>query len=345
MSVVALPVVVDTDGGVDDAAALWYLLTQPEIEVVAITAVWGNVDVDTAAANVCRVLEAAGRPNVPVAVGASGAIAPAPVLLPATAIHGKDGLGDTNRPAASFGPGPETAEQLLLGLCGSRPGEVTVLTLGPLTNLARVISLHPEWSATVGDLVVMGGSIRAGGNALPAAEANIAHDPAAAAMVVQAGWSSPPRLVTLDATHAATLLDGDLDIAREGRTPAASYLAAPLAHYRRRASAFCELGTFPCHDLCAAMAVKEPGILEEEVLPLAVDTGKSAAWGVTVVDERPSRMRRPGALIGGSPVDVATTVPMSPWRVALGADTSLFRRKVREMFGDGAGAQAEGGRD
>ena len=96
----ARPIVIDTDGGVDDAVALWWALTDPELEVVAITVVWGNVDVETATASVLRVVHAAGRDDVPVAVGARGPWLPAPDLRPATFIHGDDGLGNAAGPVA-----------------------------------------------------------------------------------------------------------------------------------------------------------------------------------------------------------------------------------------------------
>ncbi|MGZ4708331.1 MAG: nucleoside hydrolase, partial [Acidimicrobiales bacterium] len=91
-----LPIVIDTDGGVDDAAALWWALTSPLVEVVAVTTVWGNVGIDLATDNVCRVLHAAGRDDSPVAVGAGGPVGEAPDLRVPDFIHGADGLGDTN---------------------------------------------------------------------------------------------------------------------------------------------------------------------------------------------------------------------------------------------------------
>src|SRR6266567_6602455 len=90
-----VPVIIDTDGGVDDAAALWWALSDPNLDVQAITVVWGNVPVDVAARSVCRVAAAAGRPDVPVAIGSPEPIAVAPDLRPATFIHGDDGLGNT----------------------------------------------------------------------------------------------------------------------------------------------------------------------------------------------------------------------------------------------------------
>ena len=97
-------VVVDTDGGIDDAAALWYLLTHPQVDVVAITVVHGNVPLDVAGASVCRVLAAAGRPEVPVALGAADAMGPAPDMRPATFIHGDDGLGTPTGPVPRSDP-------------------------------------------------------------------------------------------------------------------------------------------------------------------------------------------------------------------------------------------------
>jgi purine nucleosidase len=338
---VVTPVVVDTDGGVDDAAALWYLLDCPQVDVVGVTAVWGNVGVQQAGANVCRVLAAAGREDIPVALGAERPTGPAPPIRRATGIHGSDGLGECGMAPAPFGPSSEAAVDLLTRLCAAWSGEVVVLSLGPLSNLAQVLQAEPSWPAHVGDLVVMGGSARRGGNALPAAEANIGHDPLAAAAVVQAEWGRPPRLVTLDATLQATLTTSELDLAAEGRTPAGDFLAGPLAFYSTGGSTFTEPGTFPCHDFCAAVAVTDPEVLHTKLLPLAVDTGGSAAWGMTVVDARPWHMDPSVVPAAGN--DTAT-VGMAPWHVAFGADVALFRARARRLLGGETTYGEAGGR-
>ncbi|HLI25196.1 MAG TPA: nucleoside hydrolase [Acidimicrobiales bacterium] len=332
-----VPLVIDTDGGVDDAAALWYLLGCPQVDVLGITAVWGNVGVEQAAANVCRVLAAAGRREIPVALGAAGPTGPAPPIRRATGIHGSDGLGDCGMPAAPFGPTGEPAAEMLARLCASRSGEVVVVSLGPLSNLAHVVEGDPGWAAGVRDLVVMGGSARRGGNALPAAEANIGHDPLAAALVVGATWATPPTLVTLDATLQATLRSAELDLARERRTPAAAFMACPLAFYSKGGSTFSAAGTFPCHDLCAAVAVTDPEVLDARVVPLAVDTGGSAAWGMTVVDARPWQLDPSVVPAAGNDT---STAGMARWRVAFGADAARLRAKTRQLFGDDPGAGA-----
>jgi purine nucleosidase len=157
---VARPVVIDTDGGVDDAVALWSALTDPGLDVVAITVVWGNVDVDVATASVLRVAHAAGRGDVPVAVGARGPLPPAPDLRPATFIHGDDGLGNAAGPPAPHHAVEEPAPEMLVRLAHERPGELTLVTLGPLTNIGVAIGDDPRFAANIADCFVMGGSAR-----------------------------------------------------------------------------------------------------------------------------------------------------------------------------------------
>jgi purine nucleosidase len=313
---VPIPVVIDTDPGVDDAVALWWALTSPALDVVALTAVHGNVGVKLAAANACKILQAAGRPEVPVAVGAADPIGPAPVYGKPEWIHGRDGLGDGGIPDASFGPLDEPAADLLARLVHERPGEISIVALGPVTNLATVIAADPAWAGAVGGLVVMGGSVAAGGNATPAAEANVAHDPVAAAAVVGAAWTTPPLLVTLDATHQATLGPDELALCADRRTPAAAFCDGPLHFYRNAVGG--PSGDCACHDLLAVLALEDPSIVHAALHPTAVDTGGDAAWGATVVDRRQGRAEDPR---------------FTPWRVTGGADVSRFRVAARTLFG------------
>jgi purine nucleosidase len=321
-------VVVDTDGGIDDAAALWYLLTHPHVEVVGVTVVHGNVPLAVAGASVCRVLAAAGRPGVPVALGAADAMGPTPDLRPATFIHGDDGLGNTNRPPAGFGPVPTPAAELLRDLVAEFPGELTLLTLGPLTNIGRAVSADPAWAAAVARVVVMGGAARGPGNAQPFAEANIAHDPVAAAAVVDAGWSTPGLLVGLDVTNRATLTAAEFDLLAEQRNPAAAFMDAPHRFYRTFGGTFSPPGETPCHDLAAAMALVDPSLVEAPLLPVAVDTTGGPAWGATIADLRQPYFARadPGATQAGG--------DHRRWHVALDVDVDRFRAEVRRLYGD-----------
>jgi purine nucleosidase len=322
-------VIIDTDGGVDDAAALWWALRSPELDVVAVTVVWGNVAVDTAMASVGRVLAAAGRADIPVARGAAGPVGVAPGLRPATFIHGDDGLGNTTNglAAPAMTVATEAAPALIGRLCRERPGEVSLLTIGPLSNLGLVLADDPGFAATVGELVVMGGSARAGGNALPAAEANIAHDPMAAALVAEAGWAQPPLLVGLDVTREATLTDGHFALLGEHRSAAAAFLDAPLRFYRQFGSVL-TAPDCPCHDLVAAMALADPELIPDApVLPMAVDAAGGPAWGATVVDFRAPAVAR----LRGAEQDRAPG--FGPWRIGLGADVARFRSQAAALFG------------
>lgn len=318
--------VVDTDGGVDDAAALWWALTAPDVEVVAITVVHGNVPMAVAAANVGRVIEAAGRSGIPVALGALAPMGPTPELRPADFIHGTDGLGETHRPPPLLGPIDRSAVEVLHDTVG---GEIVLVTLGPLTNIAAAIAADPGWAGRVLGPVVMGGTVLGAGNAQPYGEANIAHDPTAASIVAGAEWLSPPLLVGLDVTHRATFTTAEFDLLDEARSPAAAFLAEPLAFYRRFAGTLTPTGECPCHDLLAVMAAARPGLVTGPVLPLAVQAEAGPALGATIVDRRVPFFERAGS---GS---VQACPPgFGSWTIGLEVDVAAFRSEVRRLFGD-----------
>lgn len=318
--------VIDTDGGVDDAVALWWALAAPEVEVVALSATWGNTGRDSAAANLCRILRAAGRPDVPVALGAVGPVGPSPLGHVASHVHGDDGLGGHSRSwsTGDVTPVDEPGVELLGRLAAERPGQLDLVTIGPLSTLAQALALAPDLARTYRSLTVMGGSVGAVGNALPVAEANIAHDPQAAAAVVAAPWSTEelPLMVGLDVTMRALLdVDRELAAAQASTTVAGRFLTGPLASYAAFYATVAQTppGTFPCHDLLAVLAAAgQPVILDAPVLPLAVDTGGSAAWGATVADRRP--------------VPEADTAGFAPWRVALQIDPAPFRAAIASLF-------------
>ena len=321
--------VIDTDGGVDDAAAIWWALTDPRIDLVAVTTVRGVVDARAAADNVLSILEVAGRRDVPVVVGTDARIGPSPSFRPATFIHGDDGLGNTRNirvPALRPVSGDATA---FLGDLLLDTEDLSIVTIGPLSNLAALVRERPECVVRVRELIVMGGVASGGGNALPAGEANIAHDPEAAAIVVAAPWRQPPLLVGLDVTHRATLDEADFALLAEHRLPAAAFLDAPLRFYRTYGSTF-TAPDCPCHDLLAVLALVELGLIRRApVLPLAVVTTPGPAWGSTIVDFRaPAFARR------GSGAEQTRPEGFSPWRIALGADRPRFRRCARHLFGE-----------
>ena len=319
--------IIDTDGGVDDAVAILWAATSPQVDLIGISVVHGNVPMRQAGQNVCRILELAGRSDVPVALGEADPYPSAPHLRPADFVHGADGLGNTNYPEPALAPTDEHGVDLLLRLVSERPGEVSLVTIGPLTNVARAITRDAAFASRVRELVVMGGAVAVPGNALPAAEANIAHDPEAAAIVVRAPWSQPPLLVGLDVTHLATFTPGMLaDIEASGQRYA-KYLAAPLRFYSDAGGTFCAPGEFPCHDLLAVLAACMP-LVDADVLPLAVQHTPGPALGATVADLRVPYFARKG------PQSIQSEdMGFSDWRIGLRVDVAVFRREISALFG------------
>lgn len=304
--------VLDTDGGTDDALALWWALGEPGVELLAVLGTGGNVDRDTAVANAGRVLRAAGRDDVPVARGSpsgGGALGGAAAPPNGTGSrHGPDGLGGTadRWPVAAAGPAGEPADEVLGRLSCLRTGEVDLVVLGPLTTLAAALRIDPGLATRLRSLTVMGGSLAPGGRSVRRIEANVGHDPAAAAQVLAAPWATvgPPTIVPLEVTLAAPLPAADLAAAEAGRTTAARFLAEPLLRYGRRSAGEARVpaGACPCHDLVAVLAA-----VHAEV--------------VTAADER--RLT----------VEGQAAAPGVPWRVATAVDAGRVRAAFRALVG------------
>jgi len=314
------PVLVDCDTGVDDAMALLYLLARDDVDVVGITTVFGNNTAAQCAHNTLRVLELAGRPDIPVAVGAEQPLVGEVTYL-ATHVHGADGLGDSGLPTEVSTPvDPRPAVELIDDLSRGHAGRLRILALAPLTNLAHALDRIPDLTDRVVDVVIMGGAADAPGNQTVAAEANIVHDPEAAARVIGAGW--PTVLVPLDVTmteviteeHRSRLLAADNPVARFVAATTDFYFGSyGLDSYGRRSS--------PCHDAVAA------AVLTGEVVPsvfprihVEVDCSDGPSRGATLCDTR-------GRYKGYPDQDGATC------RVALVTDGSFPGRLVAALGG------------
>jgi purine nucleosidase len=319
--------ILDVDTGTDDAGALLAAATHPALELVAAGATWGNCSRDRAVANTLAVLGAAGH-RAPVHPGEAAASGPAPVTGGAEAVMGRDGLGDVGvRPPPDAVPHPTPAARAIVELAAAHPGELTLVALAPLTTLAAALACEPALPSLLAGLVVMGGAIAVGGNATPAAEANIGHDPDAAARVIAAFGAPgalvggrPPVLVPLDATLRAPLTRRELDALARSPLPGASLLHAvwssvwPTGRLETGRD-----GVWPCHDLVALWSLIDPGCFTWERLHLAVDRGGDAAWGATVADRRP----------GCAPVGPGA----EGWLVATGIDAERHREGVAAWLG------------
>jgi inosine-uridine nucleoside N-ribohydrolase len=199
-------VILDTDPGIDDAMAIVFALRSPALQVLGITTVFGNADIDLTTANALRMVELVGR-DVPVARGAAH-----PLVLPKAPspdfVHGTDGLGNVGAPPPTREPIDASAAEFIVTTARRYPGEVTLIAVGPLTNLALALALEPRLPALVKEVILMGGSASAGGNVTPVAEANIWGDPQAADLVFAASWSV--TMVGLDVTTRVRLQDDRL---------------------------------------------------------------------------------------------------------------------------------------
>ena len=203
-----LPMILDTDPGIDDAMAIAYACAHPELELLGLTTVFGNVSVKQATRNALAVLENFEQGQIPVAEGAAVPLVQKPFPHPYF-VHGDDGMGnidlaDAKAPASKLSAAEFIVEQSL-----ARPGEISLVAVGPLTNIAEALRLDPELPSRIKQLVVMGGTVDEPGNVSPVAEANFLGDPHAADEVFGADW--PASIVGLDVTHKVMLFDSELE--------------------------------------------------------------------------------------------------------------------------------------
>jgi inosine-uridine nucleoside N-ribohydrolase len=222
-------VIFDTDPGVDDAMALCYAMAHPDIEILGITTTFGNVTVEQAAINALYLCQLAGC-TIPVTRGADK-----PLIKqaepPPDFIHGVDGLGNLLQRVPACGQvDPRASAQFIVDMVRQFPGEITLVAVGPLGNLAEALRLAPELPSLVREVVLMGGAVLESGNVSPVAEANIWNDPHAADIVFTAGW--PLTMVGLDVTHQVILpLTMFEHLARHHQHPATDTLCHAVRFY------------------------------------------------------------------------------------------------------------------
>jgi purine nucleosidase len=275
-----IPLLIDTDPGVDDALALLMAFADERHEVVGLTVAAGNVGLRHTVANALKICEVAGRPGVPVFAGCESPLLHA--AEDAAYVHGHDGLGDTGYVPASQAAASEHAALAILRLSHAHAGALLLVALGPLTNLALALKLDPTLPARVARCVVMGGAVTGHGNMTPAAEFNIRFDPEAAHVVFEA--FPMVELADWEAVVRHGLAHDDVDAWLAVPTPQAGFYAAISA--RTRAWARERRGErWHCADaLAMALALEPGGALDMRPRPLAVDIGHGPARGATIVD-------------------------------------------------------------
>ena len=270
-------VIIDTDPGVDDAFALLLAMRSPELKIEAITPVAGNVPLDLTLPNALRMVEIAGRTDIPVATGAK-----APLLrrlVTAAYAHGENGLGGAVFPEPKLKPVPQPASVLIREIVRKYPGEVTLITLGPLTNVATALNSDAELAGMIRGVTMMGGSL-SGGNITPAAEFNIYVDPEAARIVFQSGI--PVTMVGLDVTRRTSLTDEHVKVLEGTQTPV-SQAAAKIARNaidHTRSQGF--LVGPNMHDSLAVAAFLDPSLLKWKEHYVDIETTGELTAGETL---------------------------------------------------------------
>ena len=306
-----LPLVIDTDPGIDDAVAVLLALASPEVDLRLVTTVHGNVELERTTDNALRVLHLAGRADVPVAAGAAGSLVH-PQAERAGHVHGTAGLGGVQLPPSPAPVDPRPAVVALAEVLLSSPTPVTVAAIGPLTNIALLLHVFPEAAARIGRLVVMGGSASRGGNVTAAAEFNVWADPEAAQVVF--GSTLPTVMVGLDVTLPTVL--GEQDIARFAAAgPIGAQAAAILQQYLAHARVAYGISGVVVHDALALTEAIAPGTLATARRDVVVDTGLGAGRGQTLVDRR-TVSASPTAVEVAEGVDSAAAVEFLVSRLA-----------------------------
>lgn len=284
----ARKVILDVDPGIDDAVAITMALFDAELDVVAVTAVGGNVSPHQATRNVQAVIEQLDPPRLP----RLGAASEPDGGLPADSQHvfGHDGLGNTNYEVSQL-HNAHPSEKVLVEEVRAAPEDVTVVALGPLTNIARAMARDPEWSNQVGQLIIMGGTVTSPGNITPAAEFNIFCDPTAARHVMQAPMTK--TLVPLDVSEQIVFDYDLLDKLPSETTAAGRFLRQILPFaFRSHRQLFGHEGIF-LHDAVALTMVRHPEWFTTENMSVDVETQGQLTRGATVFDRRRPRKWRP----------------------------------------------------
>ncbi len=323
-------VIIDTDPGTDDAIAIMMAMRSPDLKIEAITAVYGNASLELTLANALRLVEIGDRTDIPVAAGAS---APLVRKVPGGrggGPHGSNGFGDIVLPEPKTKPVATPAVDLICQIVHKYPHEVSLIALGPLTNVALAMREEPGLASLIEEVVIMGGSLSRG-NATPAAEANIYHDPEAARIVFHSG--AKLTMVGLDPLPEGGLSEDDIKqlMASNKAVPqlAGKILAARWAGYRARPT-FTPRKFIELPDPAAMAAFLDRSLFQWEQVYIDVETSGELTAGMTVA-------YRSGPMRGSEPrlgePDIVSTEPVKPnCSAAIHVDGARWEKMMMDLL-------------
>lgn len=309
-------VIIDTDPGTDDAMAIILALNSPEFKVEALTVVPGNVDAHQGLENALKIVSLAGRCDVVVAGGAQHPLNQK--LITAQFWHGKNGLANVELPASKCKPDPRFGPDLIIEMVHRYPHEITLIPVGPLTNIALAVSKDPSIAFLVKDIVIMGGSI-SGGNVDGAAEANIYNDPEAAQIVFNAGWMV--TMVGSDVGERTLITRKYLAELQSSHGPQSDFIAKIADFYLTRSEKSGYSGAAMYDPLAVGIAL-DPTLGTLKEMHVDVETKGEFTRGETVANRMGSNENN---VLHGDHYEIEGVIDLKPnARVCLASDADRF---------------------
>ena len=277
----ALPIIIDTDPGQDDAVAILLAFASPEIEVLGITAVAGNVPLALTEVNARKICELAGRTDIKVYSGAARPLER--TLVTAEHVHGRTGLDGPDLPAPRMHLQQQHAVDFIIDSLMAHPaGTVVLCVLGPMTNIALALTKEPRIASCIKRIVAMGGGFFEGGNVTPTAEFNIYVDPQAARLVFESGV--PITLIPLDCTHQALTTKVRVEKFRAMKNKTGPATAQLLDFFERFDEQKYGTDGGPLHDPCVIAWLLQPALFTSRDVNVSVECESELTMGMTIID-------------------------------------------------------------
>ncbi len=311
-------VIIDTDPGIDDAMAILLALNSPELKVEALTVVPGNVEAAQGLENALKIVSLAGRCDVPVAGGAQHPLNQK--LITAQFWHGKNGLAGVDLPASKCQPDTRFGPDLIIEMVHKYPHQITLIPVGPLTNIALAVSKDPGIAFLVRDIVIMGGSIT-GGNVDGAAEANVYNDPEAAQIVFNAGWTV--TMIGSDVGERTLITRKDVAQLQTNHGPESDFIAKLADFYLTRSEKSGYQGA-AMYDPLAVATVIDPTLVTLKNMHVDVETRGEFTRGETVANRMGYDEHN---VPHGDHYEIDGLLPLKPnARVCVASDANRFVR-------------------